>query len=116
MNETDLVGELRQKIEARYEESLRALDVLQNYLSECEVPAPRHIAAEPLDPTKYGRNGSYRQLVLSVLDEKWTDVGTIANRSGLTTKRVRGVVYATSVAEKIESKREHGRVLFRSKQ
>lgn len=116
MNESNLVEALREKIEARYKESLHALDVLQNYLTECEVPEPPHVAAKPLEPTKCEENGSYRQRVLAVLGEKWEDIDSIARLSELQAKRVRGVLYATSLAQKIESRRENGRIVFRIKQ
>lgn len=111
-----LVDTLREQIETQYREAIRALDVLQRYLEECQVPDPRHVGGVDETPTNYGRNGSCRQRVLAAIDHQWRNIDSIAESAGVEVKQARGVVYARGIYdEKVESARRGGRAVFRRK-
>ncbi len=111
--DSTLVKTLRDQIEARHREALRAVDLLQRYLDECHVPDAQDVERETSETTTCRADGSFRQRVLAVMDDTWRNVEAIAELAGVEPKQARGVLYAKSVFESLESRRINGSAHFR---
>jgi hypothetical protein len=110
-----LIESLRQEIDAKHEEAVRALKVLEVYLQQSQQPTlpPSHMTngARQVGAAKQGDTIIDR--VLGMLTNTWTGTKEIKAATGLRPRQIRGVLNRPGVREKIEKKEEDGRVLYR---
>ena len=114
MNESGLIQSLKAKIEARHVEAVRALQVLEVYLRECQVPTPESLKIPAKKHGKRRGHGTFRDRVTVVLSDTWSTVDEIARAAGLEVQAVRGVLYAANREELgIEARRTERGAEFR---
>lgn len=96
MNENGIVKQLREIVDAHHKKALEAVEVLEVFLRECQVPALKKMAETQAKTGKTGkRTGTYRQQVLAAMsDSKWMTIQEIASAASLENSEVRGVLYA----------------------
>lgn len=107
--------ELRERIEAKHREAMRALDVIAAYLEESPTNtgsngnSPLFVVQRPVV-----QPGTNRAKVMEVLDD-WKTIRRIVQESGLTPGEVRACLYAKDFKGKVEKQRMNGKLHFRSK-
>ncbi len=101
-----LIQNLQEKIDQQHQEALRALAVLKKYFAE----SPNGQVQSP------DRKVSFKDQVLNAIREDWLTVTAIAETTGLTIKRVRGVVNAPNLKDGIEKKEVGGQTAYRLKE
>lgn len=109
----DLVKELRHQIETTHQEALKALDTLHKYLAQ--TPSPN--GTEPMQKERRGRQKrlqaggktSFKDQVFAVIAGDWATVREIVEKTGLTVKKVRGVLNAPYLKGRIKTREKDGR-------
>lgn len=100
------LSELKENIDRKHQEALRALEVLKEYLANSQ-PAQKDQDNNYLVQTRapVGKT-TYRDQVLQMLKTGWITVRGIKNLTGLDEKRIRGVLYSPSLKSTIDKRME----------
>lgn len=93
-----LLEGLRAEIDAKYDETVQALDVISKYLESPSLMEFSKVRAKRM---------SVRPQVLAVLKE-WSTLEEIVDRTDLSTKQIRGVLCGKDTRELIERRGEKG--------
>ena len=113
--DNSLVESLRNQIEQKYQDALKALDILATYIADqsgaTDLPRPKpHQGVQPL-VTRTARgysgvaSGTTVNRVLSVISDSYKTVQEIAVATELTEDAVRAVLYSKSVKPKMATKK-----------
>jgi hypothetical protein len=120
-----IIEELRQKIDSKHARMLHALKELEDYLSE--VPSNGTVSAAPVAAAPVeaaarqnrkpsSKRSSYTEKVLAAIDQEWISVQQISEKTGIDTKRIRGVLCAPRHRKRIQAKiinKEHGKKAYK---
>ena len=112
-NDTELIEQVRQRIEHQHKRAIEALNLLSCYFSENPVGTGaksngKVVADRGIQP------GSQRDKIGKVLDD-FKAVDEISSETGLSEGQVRGCLYSKDFELKIEKRRIKGRIRFRLK-
>src|SRR5437588_733570 len=107
--------ELRKRIDAKHERALAALAEIESYLEE-DHASQNGVGPHHLVPVTALNLMSIRNRVLDVIKKDWASVQRIVDLSGLEARRVRGVINAPGLADRIERRGYRGAKEYRWKQ
>jgi hypothetical protein len=98
----DFIEQLRQKIDTKHQEAMKALQCLADYLPNGSING--NIQENPLATERKRKRGrvSQRDLVVGAIKNGWASADTICQQSGLSKKQCQGVLNAPDLRENID--------------
>ena len=112
-----IVQELQQAIDAKYAEAVKALKTLQTYLEQPVSPLTGSKGTAKVSgkkpkkaktPPSRAGTGKIRPAVLAEMRKDFQSIRAVAERTGLTTLQVRGVVLAPALKERFAKQEVDG--------
>lgn len=111
-----ILDDIREKVEAEHLEAIRALQVLERYLTQSTAKAgiDGSAKAEVADQPE-GKKTSIKEQVLAVIRTRWASTAEIHQVTGLNPKQIRGVLNSSSAREEIDRKEVDGQMVYKLK-